>query len=127
MNDFILRRGTTAGMRKAVSRNSRLWPVRTQSIPPIVSPTHFYLSMRRLLFSSIIIVWPLLAMGQAPKQRPVTGPTGTATPAIPADKTAAHATWSFLPLGATHADVFQQDHPTYDGRGVIVYIFDTGV
>jgi len=46
---------------------------------------------------------------------------------MPADKTANRVTWSFLPLGATHADAFQHDHPTYDGRGVIIYIFDTGV
>jgi hypothetical protein len=49
---------------------------------------------------------------------------------IPPDK-AAHSVnqtaWSFLPLGATHADEFQRDHPNYDGRGVIIFIFDTGV
>lgn len=57
----------------------------------------------------------------------VTAPMPTPTPVIPADKTATHSPWSFLSLGATHTDDFQREHPTYDGRGVIVFIFDTGV
>ncbi|HEY3874181.1 MAG TPA: S8 family serine peptidase, partial [Candidatus Kapabacteria bacterium] len=43
------------------------------------------------------------------------------------DKTANRTDWSFLPLSASHADQFVEAHPTYDGRGVLVFIFDTGV
>ncbi len=46
---------------------------------------------------------------------------------MPPDKALGKTEWSFLPLGATHADEFVSDHPNYDGRGVIIYIFDTGV
>lgn len=46
--------------------------------------------------------------------------------AVP-DKALTHTEWSFLPLSATHADEFVQEHPSYDGRGVIIFIFDTGV
>ena len=59
---------------------------------------------------------------------PSTAPSPSgAEPIAPPDKAANKTDWSFLPLGATHADEFVQEHPTYDGRGVIIFIFDTGV
>ncbi|MDP4288265.1 MAG: S8 family serine peptidase [Bacteroidota bacterium] len=57
----------------------------------------------------------------------MTAPSPSASPVIASDKTATHSAWSFLSLGATHADAFEHEHPTYDGRGVIIFIFDTGV
>src|SRR5437868_2612543 len=78
-----------------------------------------------LLLFALVSAAPALA--QTPKPRPVTGAITPPTVSIPADKTATHSSWSFLSLGATHADAFERDHPTYDGRGVIILIFDTGV
>jgi subtilisin family serine protease len=43
------------------------------------------------------------------------------------DKTEVKTGWSFLPTHAAKVDDFITEHPTYDGRGVIVMIFDTGV
>src|SRR4051812_954501 len=83
--------------------------------------------MRRILFSTILVLVPLVAQAQAPHQHGITGPSGTTTPLIPPDKTTTKTSWSFLPVSAAHVDAFEREHPTYDGRGVIVYIFDTGV
>src|SRR5688572_16468599 len=35
--------------------------------------------------------------------------------------------WNFMSLSTAAVDTFLQEHPTYDGRGVIVLVFDTGV
>jgi hypothetical protein len=74
--------------------------------------------MRRILFSVLLALMPIVASAQITKQKGITGPTGTSTPLIAPDKTQAKTSWSFLSLGATHADAFQREHPTYDGRGV---------
>ncbi len=84
--------------------------------------------VRFLLLLSLLCLVTNAATAQAPKQRPVTGPTPSTPPLSLPDKTAAtRSSWSFLSLGATHADTFEREHPTYDGRGVIILIFDTGV
>ena len=88
--------------------------------------------IRRSFLTAALLFAALSAHAQATKPRPVTGPTPSAPPIIAADKihidkTANNTSWSFLPLGATHADEFERAHPTYDGRGVIIMIFDTGV
>lgn len=40
---------------------------------------------------------------------------------------AAEQEWSFLPIQDIGAGQFLQEHPDYDGRGVVVAVFDTGV
>ena len=40
---------------------------------------------------------------------------------------AAEQDWTFLPIQDIGAVEFLADHPDYDGRGVIVAVFDTGV
>ncbi|RKZ12665.1 hypothetical protein DRQ53_14490, partial [bacterium] len=40
---------------------------------------------------------------------------------------AAEQDWTFLPIEDIGALEFLQEHPDYDGRGVIVAVFDTGV
>lgn len=40
---------------------------------------------------------------------------------------AAEQDWTFLPIQDIGATEFLADHPDYDGRGVIVAVFDTGV
>lgn len=35
--------------------------------------------------------------------------------------------WNFMSLSTTGVDTFLLRHPTYDGRGVVILIFDTGV
>ncbi len=35
--------------------------------------------------------------------------------------------WNFMSLSTAGIDTFLLDHPTYDGRGVVVLIFDTGI
>lgn len=36
-------------------------------------------------------------------------------------------TWTYLPVGSVGADAWRAAHPTWDGRGVVVAILDTGV
>jgi len=86
--------------------------------------------IRRILFLSIFAASFLSSKAIAQRPHPITAPPTTRPLVIPPDKTVHEvhpANWSFLPLGAAHADQFQKDHPTYDGRGVIIFIFDTGV
>ncbi|MHB8078545.1 MAG: S8 family serine peptidase [Candidatus Krumholzibacteriia bacterium] len=51
---------------------------------------------------------------------------GLSAPAA-AGPAAAGAPWPFLPNDDIGAYAFKQAHPTWDGRGVVVAIFDTGV
>ncbi len=73
----------------------------------------------------------LSTAGLAQRGKTFTGPStaqpSDVEPITPPDKAANKTDWSFLPLSATHADQFVADHPNYDGRGVIIFIFDTGV
>ena len=36
-------------------------------------------------------------------------------------------TWNYMPSAETGTQIFRAEHPTWDGRGVAVAIFDTGV
>lgn len=35
--------------------------------------------------------------------------------------------WNFMSLSTSGVDTFLLEHPTYDGRGVVILVFDTGV
>jgi len=35
--------------------------------------------------------------------------------------------WNFMSLSTAGIDTFLIDHPTYDGRGVVILVFDTGI
>ncbi len=89
----------------------------------------FRMVIRKLFLHIFFATLPLVGFSQ---HRGLTAPSPSAHPpalspaAIP-DKTANRTDWSFLPLSASHADEFLRAHPTYDGRGVLVFIFDTGV
>ncbi len=86
---------------------------------------------RRTIFLSYFVFSILSTAAFAQRQKTFTGPSTAAPsvnlPIMPPDNAKGKSDWSFLPLGATHADQFIRDHPTYDGRGVIIFIFDTGV
>ncbi len=87
--------------------------------------------IRRTLFCSIFAVSILSTAALAQRGKTFTGPStapqNAPLPIMPPDKTLGKTNWSFLPLGASRADEFVAGHPTYDGRGVIIFIFDTGV
>ena len=88
---------------------------------------------RQLPYLFFLLLFAIPAHAQAPKPKPLTGSVPLPSPAVPpasampADKVATHSSWSFLSLEATHVETFLRAHPSYDGRGVIVLIFDTGV
>jgi len=86
--------------------------------------------IRRTLLLSLFAISYLSLPSFAQRQHTFTAPSPaspTAPPVAPPDKARTRTEWSFLPLSATHADQFIADHPRYDGRGVLVFIFDTGV
>lgn len=86
----------------------------------------------RMLLRRVTPLFLLLLLTIAPSVRAqLTSPDKTAKPKLEVpkpdqDKTATTG-WSFLPTHAAKVDDFIAAHPTYDGRGVIVMIFDTGV
>jgi subtilisin family serine protease len=65
---------------------------------------------------------------QAPEVRvPSPAPTAPATPVeriAPPEAAFAH---DWMALGSTRVDRFREAHPTYDGRGVLIAILDTGI
>lgn len=88
---------------------------------------------------AIALLLAACAGGAAPAQRPT--PKVKAAP-TPADATATPGTRAepepstppaeaflegLMPLAATGVDRFQTEHPTYDGRGVLIGILDSGV
>jgi tripeptidyl-peptidase-2 len=89
--------------------------------------------IHRLFYLFFALLFATPASAQVLKQKPLTGQVPLSSPALPAasampaDKVATHSSWSFLSLEATHVETFLRAHPSYDGRGVIVLIFDTGV
>jgi len=92
--------------------------------------THYPMTCRTVSLSFLTVL--LLSAATFAQQRktftgPITAPPKLTLPITPPDKTMVKTDWSFLPLGATHADQFVSDHPNTDGRGVIIFIFDTGV
>src|SRR5438045_8135819 len=85
---------------------------------------------RTILFCALALCATLSLSSSADAQKkPGTAPVASPSVnvAVPVDKVATHSDWSFLSLGATKVDEFQRQHPLYDGRGVIIMIFDTGV
>src|SRR5581483_3473353 len=82
--------------------------------------------IRRAIFLLFVFL-TVSSAAFAQRIRTYTAPGAPPSTMTPPDKTKPHTDWSFLPLSATHADAFIRDHPTYDGRGVIIFIFDTGV
>jgi tripeptidyl-peptidase-2 len=84
-----------------------------------------------LLISSNVLAQTTGAIGRDPK---ISRPEKTTSPldspiikGVARDKVATNSTWSFLPLEAAEAETFEREHPTYDGRGTIIVILDTGV
>jgi subtilisin family serine protease len=51
-------------------------------------------------------------------------PEDALRPMVPADAAYAHG---WMPLASTGVDQFVRAHPTYDGRGVVIGILDTGI
>ncbi len=86
--------------------------------------------IRRAATLFVITFFCLSNAAFAQRSRTFTAPSPSPIPSAPIpapDKTRGQTEWNFVPLSATHADEFVADHPTYDGRGVIIFIFDTGV
>src|SRR5688500_4129843 len=55
---------------------------------------------------------------------PAPDPYDSLQPVVPPDAAFAHG---FMPLASTGVHDFLKQHPTYDGRGVVIGILDTGV
>lgn len=61
---------------------------------------------------------------KAPPAPPAAAPDGSRTPAI---EPAVALMVGLMPLRSTGVDVFRVAHPTYDGRGVLIAILDSGI
>jgi tripeptidyl-peptidase-2 len=70
---------------------------------------------------------PIIDQSRAPVKGtrvPEPEPEDTLRPMVPPETAYAHG---WMPLGSTGVDKFLRLHPTYDGRGVIIGILDTGI
>jgi len=84
--------------------------------------------VRSLVLSSLILC--LFTGSVAYSQRKSsTSPTREPAPGVaaPKGKAAYLPPWNFMSLSTSGVDSFLLEHPTYDGRGVMLLIFDTGV
>lgn len=68
---------------------------------------------RRILLPLLAALTSLPALAQHP------GDSAATPPYLPS--------WNFMSLSTAGVDTFLLEHPTYDGRGVMVLIFDTGI
>ena len=59
-----------------------------------------------------------------PRPAPEPSPYDTLRPIVPPEAAYGHG---WMPLASTGADEFLKLHPTYDGRGVLIGILDTGI
>ena len=55
---------------------------------------------------------------------PEPDPYDTLQPVVPPDAAFAHG---WMPLASTGVNDFPRSHPTFDGRGVLIGILDTGI
>jgi len=92
--------------------------------------------MRSLLCSLLIIVSSAACAATkggptAPIPKAATATTATTLPPPPATDPALEPAVAYMlglmPLKSSGVDVFRNAHPTYDGRGVLIAILDTGI
>jgi subtilisin family serine protease len=82
------------------------------------------------LSSLILALAGCTQVGREPRadaaaQTPASSPAAVTTGAR--QDTAYLPPWNFMSLSTGGVDAFLQTHPTYDGRGVMILIFDTGI
>src|SRR5207245_10555700 len=63
----------------------------------------------------------------APPAPPAPPPASAPPPAAPALPPPVALMSGLMPLKSTGVDQFRAAHPTYDGRGVLIAILDTGI
>src|SRR5512145_326454 len=70
---------------------------------------------------------PNIDPGRVPAERvqlPAPSPYDTLQPVVPPETAYGHG---WMPLASTGVDEFLEQHPTFDGRGVLIGILDTGI